>query len=146
MALPEFNEVGDLPEGRHLASLDEVLTRFGTGTPQRAAVADRLLRIYRLAIATGHLDRLVIFGSYVSDGAEPNDVDLILVMKNDFATESCPADSLVLFDHRRADNELGASIFWVRPDMLMGEPLDQFLTHWEKKRDGRRRGIVEIRS
>jgi hypothetical protein len=31
------------------------------------------------------------------------------------------------------------------PDMLLGEPLEQFLAHWEMKRDGRRRGIVEIR-
>jgi hypothetical protein len=48
-------------------------------------------------------------------------------------------------DHRRAHDELQASIFWVRPDMLLGEPLEHFLTHWERKRDGRRRGIVEVR-
>lgn len=145
MALPGFNEHGDLPAGRHLASLDEVLARFGAGTSQRAAVTGRLRRLYHLAVATGHLDRLVIFGSYVSDVAEPNDIDVILVMKNDFATERCPAESLVLFDHARADDELGASIFWVRPDMLLGEPLEDFLSHWEKKRDGSRRGIVEVR-
>jgi hypothetical protein len=145
MGLPGFNEFDDLPEGRHSASLDEVLARFGGGTPQRAAVTDRLRRIASLAVATGHLDRLVIFGSYVSDVAEPNDVDVILVMDEDFATERCPPDSRVLFDHARADNELGASIFWVRPDMLLGEPLEQFLAQWERKRDGRRRGIVEIR-
>jgi hypothetical protein len=145
MPLPGFNELGDLPEGRHVASLDEVLARFGSGTPQRQAVTDRLRRICSLALATGHLDRLVIFGSYVSDVPQPNDVDVILVMRNDFATESCPAESLVLFDHARADEELGASVFWVRPDMLLGEPLEQFLAHWERKRDGRRRGIVEVR-
>ena len=51
----------------------------------------------------------------------------------------------MLFDHARADAELRASVFWVRPGMLLGEPLDQFLAYWERKRDGRRRGIVEIR-
>jgi hypothetical protein len=145
MPLPEFNEVGDLPEGRYTASLAEVAARFGSGTPQRVAVTDRLRRIHELAVATGHLDRLVLFGSYVSAEAEPNDVDVILVMQDDFHPERCPAESLVLFDHRRADAELGASIFWIRPGMLLGEPLEQFLTHWELKRDGRRRGIVEIR-
>jgi hypothetical protein len=144
MPLPGFNEFGDLPSGRHAASFDEVLTRFGSGTPQRREVTDRLRRIYSLAVATGHLDRLVIFGSYVSDVAEPNDVDVILVMRSDFATEKCPADSLVLFDHAGADEELGASIFWIRPEMLLGEPLEQFLAHWEWKRDGSRRGIVEV--
>ena len=144
MPLPDFNEFGDLPQGRHVAALDEVLARFGSGTPRRQAVTDRLRRIYSLAAATGHLDRLVIFGSYVSNVAEPNDVDVILVMRSDFATENCPLESMVLFDHARADEELGASIFWIRPEMLLGEPLEQFLAHWERKRDGRRRGIVEV--
>jgi hypothetical protein len=108
MPLPSFNELGDLPEGRQVAPLDEVLARFGSGTAQRPDVTDRLRRIFSLAVATGHLDRLVIFGSYVSDIAEPNDVDVLLVMHNDFTTESCPAESLVLFDHARADQELGA--------------------------------------
>jgi hypothetical protein len=145
MPLPEFNLDGDLPEGTHVATLAEVVTHLGSGTPQREAVTDRLRRIYELAVAAGYLDRLVVFGSYVSDVAEPNDIDVILVMQDDFRLENCPAASLVLFDHIRADVELGASVFWVRPGMLLGEPLEQFLAHWERKRDGRRRGIVEIR-
>jgi hypothetical protein len=145
MSLPDFNEFGDLPKGKHGAALDEVLVRFGSGTPQRTAVTARLRRIYDLAVATNYLERLVVFGSYVSDVAEPNDIDVILVMRDGFRCEECPADSCVLFDHGRANDELGASIFWVRPDMLLGEPLDQFLGHWELKRDGRHRGIVEIR-
>jgi hypothetical protein len=32
MALPEFNESGDLPPGIYLASLDEIVARFGRGT------------------------------------------------------------------------------------------------------------------
>src|SRR6266545_4770739 len=144
MALPDFTVAGDLPPGHYPATLEEVVARFGGRTPQRQAVTARLQRIYQLAVATGFLDRLVIFGSYVSDKAEPNDVDVILVMRNDFRTEICPADSAVLLEHARADEELGASIFWVRPDMLLGETLEQFLAHWQRKRDGTRRGIVEI--
>ena len=90
MPLPEFNSFGDLPEGRHLATLAEVVTHFGSGTPQREAVTDRLRRIFELAVAAGHLDRLVVFGSYVSDIAEPNDIDVILVMQEDFRREAAP--------------------------------------------------------
>jgi hypothetical protein len=144
MPLPEFNEFGDLPEGNHPASLDEVVARFGPGSAQRRAVTDRLRHVYGLALATGHLDRLLVFGSYVSDVYEPNDVDVVLVMQNDFHSEACPAESSVLFDHARANDDLGASIFWVRPDMLLGEPLERFLASWQIKRDGRRRGVVEI--
>jgi uncharacterized protein DUF6932 len=144
MPLPDFNQFGDLPEGTYQASLAEVLARFESGTPQRKAVSERLKRIRQLAIATGHLDRLLVFGSYVSDVSEPNDVDIILVMRDDFRSETCPRESSVLFDHARAHDELGASVFWVRPEMLLGEPLEQFLAFWQTKRDGRRRGIVEI--
>ena len=112
MPLPEFNEFGDLPEGIHAASLAEVVARFGSGSAQRGDVTDRLRRICELAAAAGHLDRVLVFGSYVSDVTEPNDVDVILVMRNDFRSEDCPAESSVLFDHARADDELGASIFW----------------------------------
>jgi hypothetical protein len=145
VALPEYNEAGDLPDGRHPATLGEMVARFGSGTAQRAAVTDRLLRIHAAAAATRAVETLIVFGSYVSDVAEPNDVDVILVMRDDFRLDQCPPESLVLFDHARADSELGASIFWVRPDMLLGEPLEQFLSHWELKRDGTRRGIVELR-
>lgn len=78
MALPEFNEFGDLPEGRHSATLDEVIARFGSGTAQR-------------------------------------------------------------------NDELGASVFWIRPEMLLGESLEKFFDFWQTTRDGRRRGVVEIK-
>jgi hypothetical protein len=145
MALPEFNQFGDLPGGVHAASLTEVVARFGSKTAQRVALTARLKRIYELAVGTGALDRLVVFGSYVSDTPAPNDIDLVLVMRDDFHLDRCPSEALVLFDHNRVARELGASIFWIRPGMLLGEPLDQFIAHWQVKRDGRRRGIVEVR-
>jgi hypothetical protein len=145
MPLPEFNELGDLPEGIHEATLTEVIVRFGAGTAQRIEVSGRLQRISQLALATGQLDRLLVFGSYVSNVTDPNDVDVILVMRNGFRSEDCPADAAVLFDHARANDEMGASIFWVRPDMLLGEPIEEFLAFWQTKRDGRKRGVVEIK-
>jgi Family of unknown function (DUF6932) len=60
MPLPDFNEFGDLPEGNYRASIAEVIGRFGSGTAQRKAVTNRLQRIYSLAVATGHLDRIVV--------------------------------------------------------------------------------------
>ena len=65
MALPAFNEEGDLPPGVHGATLSEVLERFGQGAVQCCAVADRLNRLYQLAASTGQLARFVIFGSFI---------------------------------------------------------------------------------
>jgi hypothetical protein len=57
-----------------------VLERFGRGSVQRCAVADRLQRVYQLVISTGQLARFVVFGSFVTAKEEPNDVDIILIM------------------------------------------------------------------
>jgi hypothetical protein len=105
----------------------EVFTRFGSGSPERQAVTARLKRIYDLAIGTGGLDRLILFGSYVSETLTPNDVDLVLVMRDDFRPETCPAEALGLFDHHRAAREFQASVFWIRPSMQVGETLEQFI-------------------
>ena len=57
MAIPDFNPEGDLPEGVHCATMEEVLARFGGGTLQRQDVTARLQRIYRLVGTTGRLTR-----------------------------------------------------------------------------------------
>jgi hypothetical protein len=145
MALPEFNEFGDLPAGVYDVPFSELIVRYGTGSPQREAVASRLQHIFKVAVGTGALDRLVIFGSFVTDKLEPNDVDVVLVMRDDFRPNLVSPEALALFDHNRADKELGASIFWIRPGMLIGVSVDELIRDWQLKRDGNRRGIVEVR-
>jgi hypothetical protein len=49
-----------------------------------------------------------------------------------------------LFDHSRATVEFGASVFWVRPAAILIGTLDEFICHWQIKRDKTRRGIVEV--
>jgi hypothetical protein len=146
MPLPPFDEKGELPEGVHDATINEVITRFGSGTSQRGAVTARLLRIYTLAKTTGHLERLLIFGSYVTVNPNPNDVDIVLIMRDDFQVGVCGEETRKLFDHVSATAEFGASIFWMRPSMLILESLDDFINHWQIKRDHTRRGIIEVRS
>jgi hypothetical protein len=145
MALPAFNNRGELPEGLYRANIDKVITRFGVGTAQRQNVAARLTRIYTVAKATGRLQRFIIFGSFITDEPDPNDVDIVLVMHDDFVLNNCDEESIKLFDHIQAASEFGASIFWIRPSMVLLESLRQFINHWGIKRDGTRRGIVEVK-
>ena len=146
MGLPAFNDRGDLPVGVHRGSLDEVIKRFGSGGDQRARCTRNLVHIYELARRTGHLRRFVIFGSYVTDKQAPNDVDLILVMDDEFRLEATAIETRGLFDHAVAGARYGASIFWLKPSVLIGEGLEDFITYWQVKRDGSLRGIVEIAS
>ena len=144
MPLPELDSNGDLPIGVHRASLDEVIARFGYGTSQRRLVTTLLLRVLKLAEGTGKLERFVIFGSYVTAKPNPNDVDIILIMRDDFREWECDEETAPVFHHLRAQAELGASVFWTAPCGVLLETVDQFIEHWQVKRDHSRHGIVEV--
>lgn len=144
MPLPDFNSKGDLPIGVHRASLAEVLERFGSPTGQREACARRLSHVFDLAWRTGSVSRFIVFGSFITAKENPNDVDVILVMDDSFHLESCPIESRGLFDHAVAQARYGASIFWLRPQLLIGESVEEFVSFWQTKRDRTQRGIVEV--
>jgi hypothetical protein len=144
MTLPDFTSTGDLPPGVHRATIDEVRQRFGSETGKRALVTRRLQHIFDLAMRTGHLQHFIIFGSYITTKAEPNDVDIILVMKDSFTLRECPVECAGLFEHAVAQARYGASIFWMRPSTLINETLEAFIAHWQIKRDKTQRGILDV--
>jgi hypothetical protein len=143
MALPAFNEEGDLPPGVHRATLPEVLERFGQGSVQRRAVADRLKRVYQLVASTGQLARFVVFGSFVTAQDDPNDVDIILLMEDMFDLASVTGEAALPFQHMEADAHFGASVFWTRRCGAIGGE-QAMIEYWQVRREGGRRGIVEI--
>ena len=139
----EVNESGDLPAGIHAASLEDVIGRFGTGNPQRLRVGWRLRHVHALAASTGAVARFIIFGSFITDEPHPNDVDIFMIMQDSFDVSQVPAEVKVVFDHTVAQNSLGASIFWIRRVAATGGE-DSVISHWQRKRDGTLRGIVEV--
>lgn len=143
MEWPEFNEHGDLPPGIYQTTLAEVLRYFAVGTLQRQTVGRRLERIYRLAISTGHMARFVVFGSFITVKAEPNDVDVFLLMEDSFDVSKVAGDAAVIFDHQTAQNAEGASVFWIRRLAAIGGERAA-LEYWQIKRDKTQRGIVEV--
>src|SRR6267154_6154197 len=140
---PPLTGAGDLPTGIHRATLAEVLEFFGQGTPCRVMLGRRLQHIYQLVHQTGCVARFVIFGSFITEKPEPNDVDIFLLMEDTFDVSKVVGEPAVLFDHLAAQNFAGASIFWLRRlAALDGE--QAAVEHWQVKRGGGRRGIVEI--
>ncbi len=119
------------------------MNRFGQATMQRKLVGMRLARVYDLATATGHMKRFIVFGSFVTAKSEPNDVDVFLVMHNTFELDQVTGEARLIFDHSAAQAHFGASIFWLR--QLAALPNEQeAVLGWQLKRDGARRGIVEV--
>ena len=144
MTLPEFNETGDLPKGVHKASLDETIARLETDSDRRKLIARRLERVHRIASQTGHLARFVVFGSFVTDKHEPNDVDVFMIMDDNFDMGSLVGEPRLLFVHHgTAQDHFGASVFWMRRMAAIGGE-QAAIEDWQIKRDGTERGIVEI--
>jgi hypothetical protein len=139
---PEFNNNGDLPIGIHTATLGDVLKHFASN-PRRSVVGRRLERLYTLTRSTGHLSRFIIFGSFVTTKSEPNDVDIFLLMDDSFDVGKILTEARLVFDHAAAQNFLGASIFWIRRAAALGGE-ESAVGHWQIKRSGDRRGIVEV--
>ena len=86
-----------------------------------------------------------MFGSFPTAAAEPRDVDVALVMAADFRLEDAPRESRTLFSHADAEARFVASVFWVREGMLPEPLMESFLEAWQRKRDGTKRGILEVR-
>ena len=116
----------------------------GTGSDRRKLVARRLERIHQIAWQTRHLARFVVFGSFVTDKHEPNDVDVFMIMDDNFDMGSLVGESRILFvDHGNAQDHFGASVFWMRKMAAIGGE-QAAIEDWQIKRDGTERGIVEI--
>ena len=143
MSIPDPLPAGDLPPGIHVATVDEVVRRFGSSSTRRINLAARLRRIHRVASETGHLARFVVFGSFVTTKEEPNDIDVFMIMEDGFDTGALVGEAGLLFDHAAADAFFGASVFWLRRmSALDGE--QAAVEYWQIKRDRGLRGIVEI--
>jgi len=74
----------------------------------------------------------------------PGDVDVVLVMAEIFRLEEAPRETRVIFSHADAHARFGASVFWVRRGILPDAQMAGFLEFWQTRRDGMKRGIVEV--
>ena len=139
-----FNAQGDLPPGVHQATLVEVVERFGQDAPERVRVTERLQRVIALAQETGKLEQVFIWGSYFTDKPDPGDIDLFLIMSPDFELNDYTGEMRLVFDSEAAERELGTAVFWMTSSAGSQTTVAFFLEQFQSRRDGGRRGIVEV--
>lgn len=132
-----------MPAGIYRATLGDALERFGREPSEREVVADRLERILEIAKSSGHLKRFIVFGSFVTAKPNPNDVDIFMIMDDDFDVTRVSDHARMLFDHTTAQSYFGASVFWIRSMAALGGE-DSAVADWMTTRRGTQRGIIEI--
>jgi len=139
--IPAFRDDGYLPEGLHLSTEAEVTFRFGTSTHQRQRLALRLRRWIALSRLV-HAKRLFVDGSFVTAKPEPNDVDAVVWIPNDFTDRVERGDLEAI--------ELETMLLTRRPEEIFAAEDSRDWSEWveffsrTREADGRRKGIVEI--
>lgn len=79
-----------------------------------------------------------IFGSVVTAKVTPADVDLLLVMSGDFASNLVEGRACLLFDPSRAAMVWGICLYWLTARTARAP----FLAAWQLRCDGGSRGMV----
>ncbi len=96
-----------------------------------------------LAAANGKLSRAFIWGSFVTAKPAPKDLDILLIMDEDFEVEAIAAPAQAVFDSVRANLLFEADVFWARSS-IGHELLDLWLETYQISRSFLKRGIVEL--
>jgi hypothetical protein len=141
--LPELTAEGELPPGVYVATWQEFQARFCGSSPRRAWLAGRLRALVALAATNGRLRRLFIWGSLVTAKQSPKDLDLLLIMAEDFEVERLASPAQAVFDSVRAKLLFESDVFWARSS-IGPEMLDLWLDTYQTSRSFRERGIVEM--
>ena len=81
--IPLCNDDGYLPPGIHPATVEEIAARFGQESELRRVEMESLRWLVDLAWRSG-AQRIVVNGSVVTDKLDPNDVDCVLLIGDDF--------------------------------------------------------------
>jgi hypothetical protein len=141
--LPAFNSDGDLPTGVHNASWKELRSRFGVATSRRVWLQGRLEALVAIASNTGKLERVFIWGSFVTAKPAPKDLDILMLMSKDFDVAQLSTPLRIVFNSVQAKLLFEADVFWARAS-IGEQTLDLWLQTYQTSRTFRKRGIVEL--
>ena len=141
--LPALSPEGELPAGVHVANWDELETRFGGPSPRRLWLSSRLRTLVDLAATTGQLRRVFIWGSFVTAKPAPRDLDILLIMEENFEVGGVVGPAQQVFDSTRAKLMFESDVFWARTS-IGDEVLSLWLDTYQTSRRFRKRGIVEL--
>ena len=139
--IPDFRNDGYLPEGLHMATEAEVTFRLGSRTQRRRRLILRLRRWLELSRLT-HARRFLVDGSFVTAKKEPNDIDAVVLLADDFQQQ--------VFEGLEAALEFEEMLLTRRPEEIFAAEDTRDWNDWieffsrTREADGRRKGLLEI--
>ena len=86
---------------------------------------------------------MIVWGSFVSNKEFPQDIDLLIIMSDDFDVDANPPEVRRVFGYAQGRIAFNADIFWTKSSI--GEKvIDLWLETYQMTRDFESRGIVEV--
>jgi hypothetical protein len=141
VTIPPFSDSGNLPEGVHDASWDEIVDRFGT-TERRRELLEGLRRALE-SLRDAGCHRAYLDGSFVTAKEEPGDFDACWEIPG-VDVGLLDAILLTFADRRAAQKErFGGELF---PAEALADPDGtRFVDYFQRdKLTGERKGIVAL--
>jgi len=146
MPIPSLNEHGLLPQGIHACSLRELQHRFCRfqGSDRRPRLFARLEEFLAEVKSSGIVVAVILDGSFVTAKAEPGDIDMILVLRenHDFAAD-LPLAQYNVVEQRRVRRVYGLDIVVVNDS---SEDYDEAVAFFQqvKARPALEKGLLKI--
>ena len=139
-----FDASGQLSPGIYPLTPAEIVSLFGQGNARREQLGRVFLEMVGRIHACGVVRRCWIGGSFVSQKAVPGDIDLWLLVTTDSEAITLSPAFSDLFAHEQAKLVYGADVFWMT-EAGATVILDKVLECLQTTRDGKPRGIVEVK-
>lgn len=144
--IPAFDQNGCLPQGIYDCTVADAGERFGAFqiTGRRSHLWNKFIEFMREVEACRLVETVLVNGSFVTAKAEPNDIDLVLVVssQHDFSAEFPPSAYNVL-SKRRVHRRFGFDLLVARAG---SEEYRRYVDFFQQVRlePGRKKGILRI--
>jgi len=146
MPIPRLNERGFLPPGVHDCSLDEVRKTFGTfnSNDRRPNLFKNLEAFVVTLRLNGVAKAVVVNGSFTTAKADPNDIDMVLVLPqgHDFAADLSP-DEYNCLSNKRVKKKFGFDMFVAEDESQEYERYTRFFQD-VKNQPGESKGVLRV--
>ena len=140
--LPKLTDAGRLPPGVHAADWQEFESRSAV-PPRDVCGCWAACGPSWNSLAPAGNCRVFVWGSFVTGKSAPRDLDILLIMSEDFEVDRLAASAQAVFDSTRAKLLFQSDVFWARVS-IGDEVLNVWLDTYQTSRDFRKRGIVEL--
>lgn len=138
--IPDHDEFGNLPPGIYAATLDDVVERFRGAVPLSRRIRTTSMIDFFEFVSDFALG-IYINGSYITTKLAPNDVDLLVLLPDDFEFES-PEGRLLL--RMQGDKKRNHLDIWPRGQMRHRTQIESILRDWTTDREDNVKGIIFV--